>query len=114
MAIQLVASKSTAVICRGDRAEISFLKRYNGSAAISQKFFRTMSDAFSPEVNIVVLPLSLQFRCGLEFVKQKVHFFDPLVDVPMSAIPGIVGETVIDGVQPSLCGVVHAALINTR
>lgn len=33
VAIQLVASKSTAVICRGDRAEISFLKRYNGGAA---------------------------------------------------------------------------------
>lgn len=45
-------------------------------------------------------------------MKQKVHPPNSLVDVPVPTIPGITVQTVVDGIQPPLGGVIHAALVD--
>lgn len=68
---------------------------------------------FPSHYNVMPL-LSFRFRCGLKFVEQKVHLPDPLIDVPVSAIPGVAVQPVVDGIQPPFGGVIHTALVNAR
>ena len=41
-----------------------------------------------------------------------MHPPDPLVDVPVPAIPSVTGQAVVDGIQPLLGGGIHAALVD--
>lgn len=48
----------------------------------------------------------------LKLVEQEMHPPDPLVDVPVPAIPSVTGQAVVDGIQPPLGGGIHAALVD--
>ena len=48
----------------------------------------------------------------LKLVEQEMHPPDPLVDVPVPAIPSVTGQAVVDGIQPLLGGGIHAALVD--
>ena len=54
----------------------------------------------------------LTFRRRLKLVEQEMHPPDSLIDVPVPAIPGVTGQAVVDGIQPPLGGVIHAALVD--
>ena len=45
-------------------------------------------------------------------MEQEVHFVDPLVRMPMSAEPRLVLNCFFDGIKPTLCAVIHGALID--
>ena len=47
-------------------------------------------------------------------MEEKVHAVDPFIDMPVSAEPGDVIERALNSVQPSLCAVIHSALLYHR